>query len=68
MIVERIAEYNIDPDDVAVALHDDYQDFIMKTDNEDTWDFVYYFIETFGFDYMINELQLKPESYQDSVI
>lgn len=68
MIVERVAEYNIDPDDVAAALHEDYQDFIMKTDNEDTWDFVYYFIETFGFDYMINELQLRPEFYSDSVI
>jgi UDP-galactopyranose mutase len=67
MIVERIAEYNIDPDEVAVSFHDDYQDFILKTDNEDTWDFVYYFIETFGFDYMINELALRPESFQDSV-
>lgn len=67
MIVERIAEYNIDPDQVAVALHDDYQDFIQKTDNEDTWDFVYYFIETFGFDYMINELGLRPEHYEDAV-
>jgi hypothetical protein len=67
MIVERIAEYNIDPDEVAVALHGDYQDFIAKFDNEDTWDFVYYFIETFGFDAMINELGLRPESYQDAV-
>lgn len=67
MIIERISEYSIDPSEVAVALHDDYQDFILKFDNEDTWDFVYYFIETFGFDYMINELGLRPESYQDSV-
>jgi hypothetical protein len=67
MIVERISEYNIDPDEIAVALHDDYQDFIAKTDNEDTWDFVYYFIESFGFDYMINELGLRPETYQDAV-
>lgn len=67
MIVERIAEYNIDPDEVAAAFHNDYQNFIMKNDNEDTWDFVYYFIETFGFDYMINELDLKPNSYQDAV-
>jgi hypothetical protein len=67
MIVERIAEYNIDPDEVATSLHDDYQDFILKTDNEDTWDFVHYFIENFGFDYMINELGLRPQTYQDSV-
>lgn len=67
MIIERISEYNIEPDAVAVSLHEDYQDFILKFDNEDTWDFVYYFIETFGFDYMINELGLRPESYQDSI-
>jgi hypothetical protein len=67
MIVERISEYSIDPDEVAVSLHDDYQDFIEKNDNEDTTDFVHYFIETFGFDYMINELGLRPEVYQDSV-
>lgn len=67
MIVERISEYNIDPDEVAVSFHEDYQDFILKFDNEDTWDFVYYFIESFGFDYMINELGLSPEASQDSV-
>lgn len=67
MIVERISEYNIDPDEVAVAFHEDYQNFILKFDNEDTWDFVYYFIESFGFDYMINELRLSPEASQDAV-
>jgi hypothetical protein len=67
MIVERISEYNINPDEIALALHDDYQDFIAKNDNEDTTDFVHYFIETFGFDYMINEMGLRPETRLDSV-
>jgi hypothetical protein len=67
MIVERIAEYYINPDNVAVAFHDEYQEFIQKSDNEDTWDFTVYFIETYGLSAIVNELELLPESHQDYV-
>jgi hypothetical protein len=68
MIIERVAEYYLDPYDVAVQLHEDYQDFISRTDNEDAEDFVRYFIEEYGLQPILAELGVAPESYIDRVL
>lgn len=63
MIVERVTEYTIDNDAVAAAFHDEYQEFIIKNDNEDTWDFVAYVIERFGLEAILEEPGLAEASY-----
>jgi UDP-galactopyranose mutase len=68
MIIERVAEYFVDPYEVAVQLHEDYQDFIARTDNEDVEDFVRHFIEEYGFQPIVGELGIAPESYIDRVL
>jgi hypothetical protein len=54
VIIERVVEYQIDPDDVAAKYYDDYQEFIQKNDNEDSWDFVVYLVERYGLDDLLD--------------
>ena len=68
MIIERISEYNIDPDLVAEYFHDIYQDFIAKNDNEDTSDFVYYMVESYGLDYILHELSIETDFSRDNFL
>ena len=68
MIIERISEYNIDPDLVAEYFHDIYQEFIAKNDNEDTSDFVYYMVESYGLDYILHELSIETDFSRDNFL
>ena len=68
MIIERISEYHIDPDLVADYFHDIYQDFIIKSDNEDTEDFVRYMVEQHGLDYILYELSIESDFSRDSFL
>lgn len=68
MVIERVSEYTVDPYEVATSFHNDYQEFIIKNDNEDVEDFVRYFVEEFGFQPIADELGISPEVYFDKVV
>lgn len=67
MIVERVYEFEVDPDQIALHYHDDYQRFIAISDNEDTSDFVFYLVDTYGFDVLRDDLDLSPSGVIDRI-
>lgn len=68
MVIERVAEYTVDPYEVATSFHNDYQEFIARNDNEDVDDFVRYFVEEFGLQPIVDELNLLPEVVFDKAL
>ena len=65
MIIETTREYSVNPDEIAVLYHEDYQEFIQFTDNESTEDFVLYLMDKLGVDQIVSDLNLEPEGAID---